>query len=358
MRVAGYVGGLGNVGLRLVRGADAVLDVSGGDSFSDIYGAKRLQAVSLPKRITYQQGKPLILLPQTYGPFSQRTAGRSAAAIVAKATMAWARDADSFRSLCALLAGAFDPARHRSGVDMAFALEPRQPKGADAQTVRRWLAEDRSVPTVGLNVSGLLYNDARASSQYGLRADYRKTIVALLRRLLRDSNARVLLIPHVAGETGESDRVACVAVREVLLPEDKSRVTIASHHFDAAEMKWVIAQADWFCGTRMHSTIAALSTGVPAAAIAYSVKTRGVFETCGQERQVADARQLDGDGVLALLWTSWCDREAQRAELQLKLPGTMRSAESQMDTIVSTVWHQHRLFGNKQGRFPRSLEKP
>jgi polysaccharide pyruvyl transferase WcaK-like protein len=106
---------------------------------------------------------------------------------------------------------------------------------------------------------------------------------------------------------------------------------------DPCEVKWVISQLDWFCGTRMHSTIAALSSGVPAAAIAYSPKTLGVFETCGQGAHVADPRQLDTGDVVERLWQSWAAREEARRSLQATLPAVLRRAEEQMDAIVATV---------------------
>jgi polysaccharide pyruvyl transferase WcaK-like protein len=41
-------------------------------------------------------------------------------------------------------------------------------------------------------------------------------------------------------------------------------------------MKWIIAQCSVFAGARTHSTIAALSSGVPTLSIGYSLKARGI----------------------------------------------------------------------------------
>ena len=43
--------------------------------------------------------------------------------------MAWARDPRSFAHLQELLGSAFDPDKHRSGVDMAFGLMNYEPRG-------------------------------------------------------------------------------------------------------------------------------------------------------------------------------------------------------------------------------------
>src|ERR1017187_101627 len=50
----------------------AHLSLAGCDSFSDIYGLQRFFYVSLPQILVLWLGKPLILLPQTYGPFKSR----------------------------------------------------------------------------------------------------------------------------------------------------------------------------------------------------------------------------------------------------------------------------------------------
>ena len=72
----------------------------------------------------------------------------------------------------------------------------------------------------------------------------------------------------------------------------------------------------------------------PAAAIASSPKTLGVFETCGQGAHVADPRQLDTGEVVERLWQSWAAREEARRSLRAALPAVLRRAEEQMDAIV------------------------
>src|SRR5919108_6233570 len=54
-----------NPWLRELTQADYVLALSGGDSFSDIYGLRRFFYVSLPQILALLLGKKLIQLPQT-----------------------------------------------------------------------------------------------------------------------------------------------------------------------------------------------------------------------------------------------------------------------------------------------------
>lgn len=317
--------------------ADAILDISGGDSFTDLYGLRRFKSIAMAKRIALDLGKRLILLPQTYGPFQSDFARRIATRIVRESEMAWARDQRSFEVLRALVGDRFDPRRHQLGVDVAFSLEQHEPARELPPTLSTWL-NSHLQPTIGFNVSGLIYNDPVGSSRrYSLRADYRQVVHDFLTRIFRESDARVVLIPHVLTALGhyESDTQACEAVWRELGSLADGRLKVLPPILDQSETKWVISKLDWFCGTRMHSTIAGLSSGVPTAAVAYSVKTAGVFETCGQGAQVADPRVLDTQETVDHLWRSWIQRETIKRELAVVLPKVLKQAEWQMDQIAA-----------------------
>lgn len=379
IRGSSWLGGLGNPAVRRLLDADAVLDITGGDSFTDMYGPRRFRAGSAFKRFVLGLGKPLILLPQTYGPYRDPRHREIAADIVRRAAMAWSRDERSFATLKELLGDAFDPQRHRSGVDVAFALEARAPRAALPEPVATWLAsretdfqsrtatslpyreglgEGVAVPTrppskvptpplVGFNISGLIWHDPDAMrNRYGFKADYRAVVLGSLRRLLLETDANILLIPHVLpplnSHAYESDPVANDAVVAALRADSDLRVRAAAAErvvpvpplYDhPSEAKWLIARCNWFCGTRMHACIAGLSTGVPTAAIAYSVKTQGVFETCGLGDCVADPRALDTPAAASALFAAWSARAAAAATLQCHTAAVRAQAAAPFRTL-------------------------
>ncbi len=319
------LGGLGNEAVRVLREADVVFDISGGDSFTDLYGSRRFASVSMAKELALEMGKPLVLLPQTYGPFNEKRTRDKAADIVRRSAVAWARDERSYATLKELAGRDFDPARHKCGVDVAFALETRAPTMQLPGSVATWLSKQRKAETIGFNVSGLIWHDPAAMrGRYGFKADYREVVLGFLRRALVESDANILLIPHVITAPGhyESDPGANEAVRAALADDGDARVRRAASERveqipmginDPREMKWVIGRCDWFCGTRMHACIAGLSSGVPTAAIAYSIKTIGVFETCGEGESVIDPRSMGSEAVANLLWERWQRRAATAA---------------------------------------------
>ncbi|KAA0233262.1 MAG: hypothetical protein JJLCMIEE_02320 [Acidimicrobiales bacterium] len=339
IRLSSRLGGLGNPSAEAILSADAVLDISGGDSFTDLYGRKRFRMVTEPKELALRLGIPLVLLPQTYGPFEARPMRRRASKVVRSALQAWARDSRSFDALRSLAGADFDPERHRSGVDVAFGLDPIEPSTVSLQEVNPWLSPDRSQPVVGLNVSGLIFNRDDSRDRYRLTLDYRDVVVRLARRLLHDSDANLLLVSHVPAPVGhfESDTDACWSVLKELGDWSHERVRLAPILTDPGEMKWLIGQLDWFCGTRMHSTIAALSSGVPASTVSYSDKALGVFEACGLADQVVDGRKTTTDEALSRLWNGFLERAQTASLLGDRVPPIIEMAQTQMEAIVQAL---------------------
>lgn len=318
--------GINSPVLEAIRNADAMLDVSGGDSFTDLYGPARFDQIVKPKLMALTEGVPLILLPQTYGPFRFERNRQLATDIIARASLAYARDADSFEYMKELLGPRFDPAKHRLGVDLAFGL-PCDP------------ATDVEPGYAGINVSGLLWNDAIASKErFSLKADYKAVLTGLCEHILKQFNSRVHLVPHVRPDgCGENDLVACRALKQALPAIYQNRISIEEKANTPTELKGVIAKASWFTGARMHATIAALSTNTPVANMAYSKKARGVFDRCGMVDQVFDMRALSTEHMLSGLAASYDSRKMLRPVLARQMPFVKRAWAFQMDMISAKV---------------------
>ena len=223
---------------------------------------------------------------------------------------------------------------------MAFLL-PEHCPAALPERIRGWLSEnDEQQPVVGFNVSGLIYNNAaNAANCFGLRTDYRRAVVAFLAELLEQTRARVVLVPHVLTAPGhpESDVRAAEQVRRQLGNQAQGRVEVLPPDYSPAELKWIIGRTSWFCGTRMHSTIAGLSSGVPTVALSYSIKTAGVFQTCQMGDCVLELRELATSDVVDGLLKAWRRRRSIKQRLATSIPKVRRSATDQMHEIVKRV---------------------
>jgi colanic acid/amylovoran biosynthesis protein len=329
MRAASRFAPTWNDNVRAIDAAAGVLDISGGDSFADLYGRQQLDLVILPKQIALQRRRPLVLLPQTFGPFRTRRSVRVATEILDAADQVWARDQASHALLQELLASRYDARRHRCGVDVAFALPERNP-GPRLGDLADWFVNGD--PVIGLNISGLLAADG-ANDRFGLPADYLDAMVRLVRRLLADTGLRVLLVPHVRGSGNESDDAA--GARLVNKLDSPSRVASLPAGLGVDETKHVIARLAWFAGARMHATIAALSSRVPVVGIAYSDKFQGVFDGCGVGHRVLDARRLSAQELADRAFAAWEERSKDAEILVEHLPAVEATVGRQFDEIVA-----------------------
>ncbi len=321
---------------QLIRTADLALDLSAGDSFTDLYGQSRFNSVALTKLCALDAGVPLALLPQTYGPFGKPENLAKARELVGRSVCAWSRDPEGFEVLQDLARSEEEKAKIHNGIDMAFGLEPRAPEKGIPRELEGWLSAGE--PIFGLNVSGLIYHDPeRAKTAFSFKADYRQIIDQCLERILQENEGRVLLLPHVLTPKGhyESDLEASEKAKAKLAPSLQERVQVLPTDYDQSELKWFISKCAWFCGTRMHSTIAGLSTATPTAAIAYSLKTRGVFKTMNCEGEVADPRHEDEESVVQTLLDSLQRREALRKILLPAKESIERRWESQAQSFLA-----------------------
>ena len=77
----------------------------------------------------------------------------------------------------------------------------------------------------------------------------------------------------------------------------------------------------------MHSLIAALSSGVPALSIAYSLKSRGLNrEMFGHEDYCLDFRKMTPQAVAGGIASLLADAESVRSTLAERLPGIREQA--------------------------------
>lgn len=324
---------------RRIRSLDAILDISGGDSFSDIYGDWRFRAVLMPKRLAIAARVPLILLPQTYGPFDAPQSQEQARELMLGARMIWARDARSLDVASVVLGQDFDPVRHKAGVDVAFGLPACEPCGRETlESISRFTSQDGAV--FGLNVSGLLFNrNPKLESEFNLKVDYRKLVAEMARRLLGVEQSRLLLISHVATPCAEAedDLDACRAAFAQLPRALQERTLVVDPMPDPMQVKWVIGQCDWFCGTRMHSCIAGLSQSIPTATIAYSDKSLGVFECADAGDWVFDARYENAEEILSGILRTVSERGGMRERLRNVAPHIQNVWREQFQSLMTAI---------------------
>lgn len=122
-------------------------------------------------------------------------------------------------------------------------------------------------PVVGFNISPLAFKLGAGKRQL-------RSIISFLLHL-QDTGYHICLVPHVFVK-GNSDYD--FMYEQVYRKLNKNAVTLIDSGLNSQELKSVISSCNYYVGSRMHSTIAAYSTGVPTIALAYSEKGYNLSE--------------------------------------------------------------------------------
>ena len=261
---------------RAIKKMDAVFDGSYGDGFTGIYGTARNGIQVLRKQITYWAGKPLFLLPQTYGKykFPFRLWSKN---IIRKAALAYARD-DTAQMVpgCGV----------KTTSDMAFMLPYNKSLFVFKGSKKKF----------GIGVSSLLWDETTVK-RFNLTVNYRTFYKKLIEFLLAETDYEIHLISHVIDrenyQAPENDYRSC----EELAKFFPGNIIVAPAFESAMEAKSYIANMDIFMGSRMHSTIGAISSGVITIPFSYAHKFESLYSKIGY-KYVISATRLTTDEAL------------------------------------------------------------
>lgn len=244
-----------------LRDLDCVLDIGAGDSFAEIYGGKRFLFLWLTKFLALCRGVPLILSPQTIGPFTRTPYRQLAQIILNRASAVVSRDTQSFA-----VARALAPrGNNLLAVDVAFEL-PFEDRSA-----RRNQPKLR----VGINASGLLCHEAESGrNRFGLSYDHARLCRRLIAAFAAMPDVEVHLVAHATSQGDASDDDGrCADQLATMFPN----IVRVPDFAGPCEAKSYISGLDFLIAGRMHACIGAFSAGTPVIPIAYSRKFSGLF---------------------------------------------------------------------------------
>jgi polysaccharide pyruvyl transferase WcaK-like protein len=268
-----------------LRGFDLVVDTRAGDSFADIYGLTRHLTMSLMHQAVLRSGTPVVLGPQTIGPFTSNRGRLLARHTARTARVVMSRDQRS--EAVALELGA---RRSVLTTDVVFALDV--PQEADRQR------------DVLFNVSGLLWNPNPHVDHVRYRDTVRNLVAELGRR-----GRRVSLLAHVLDSPVVDNDVPVVEA----LSGELGVEAVVPRDLDA--VRSVARSADLVIGSRMHACLNAISVGTPAIPLAYSRKFSPLLDAVGWPHTVDQVgAAAPADDVLAIIDT--VDLEANVAQVR------------------------------------------
>ena len=204
--------------------------------------------------------------------------------------------------------------------DPAFCMTPSEP----ANPVLRELVMDGMI---GINISPLV---ARFSGTGGDIEAWRQKSAEMIVQAAQRTARALLLVPHVGSPIpGEDDYAFMDSLAAMVAPRVQVPVRVAPVGLSAAELKWLIGQCSVFAGARTHSTIAALSSGVPTLSLSYSVKAIGINQDIfGHQKFCKPVKTIEVEDFAGTIAQMLENEAAIRADLAARLPEVKTRARS------------------------------
>jgi len=229
------------------RDVDALIDASG-FALSDQWGARKAEQRWAVIWAYASARKPVVLIPQAMGPFTDLETARAASRILRAADLVWVRDRRSLAH-----------ARELVGDLASVAWAP------DVTILESGIAPASAAAAVVLVPNGRLLSHGGWD-----RSDYVGALVEA-GRIARAADRDVEVLLH----TSEAlDRALGAEVADAL-------ACTVVHEPDPRVIKGRIGTAELVVGSRFHALLGALSQGVPAVALGWSHKYEELFADFG-----------------------------------------------------------------------------
>ena len=238
-------------GLVLDREVDVVIDAAG-FAYSDQWGAESSRELARAARRWRRRGTKVILMPQAFGPYSERTIRMAILRAVDNADLVMPRDSTSYRHLTEV-----------TGEREYIRQYPDFTNLIDGVVADGFAAEELGVAIVP-NVRMIDKTDATSSGRYV------PFMTGCARRLI-ELGARPYMLVH---EGVDDERLAAqISAASGGIPIVKED--------DPLRIKGILGASRAVVASRYHALVSALSQGVPAVATGWSHKYTELFEDYG-----------------------------------------------------------------------------
>jgi polysaccharide pyruvyl transferase WcaK-like protein len=282
-----------------IAAADLVVSLGGGYLHGGVGLGHDLSVgfLLLPMWLANRFGVPVVLGPQSYGPFPTRFQHTAIRRVLSRAYAVSTRE-DISRGM--LLEAGVPESVLRRDVDSAFAFS-----GGSERDWRGELGIPADAP--------LLVMTMRVYLAPAAQAEYERRMAEAVSRILENDESRyVVLAPQVTCEFQEDDdrlvnrRVAARVESGRLLMVDDASV-------DHRDVFGLYGSADLTIATRFHSAIFSLSQGVPCVVLSYANKGLGIMRDLGFAEWVSDMATAEADWLVARVETALADPGYRRA---------------------------------------------
>lgn len=239
----GSFGNSKNTLLKEIESADYIWDMSNGEGFNDGNGVKSYILSMLNKKLVLNKNKPLILMPQSIGPFDSKIREKYARKVIESAREVFVLDGYSKDYIEQDLR-----CIRRVNVlpDLSYYYEEKQRELVHENNKKNRI-------TVGINISSKLDKEL---------ITYKSMIMDIIDELLKDSRIDILLIPYeeVYSEESHEDYRFC---NSIAYGNNNERVESIGRYYEEEALRRIIHKCDFLIGSSPIACIDAISMLVP-----------------------------------------------------------------------------------------------
>lgn len=322
---------LGALEMADVKKIDGIIDISG-FAYSDVWGAEPAERSLVWVRHCRKKGIPYVYMPQAWGPFAHPEVARNAIEMCRLSSLLYARDEESFAYLNKLSEESRDKAK--LAPDIAFKFQGAE-KEEGISLLKSLGVETEKVPVVGLTPNLRVYE--RMTGE-GRNNAYVRLFVSVVRHCLQKWDAAVILIPHelaLGQGMRKDDRFLCGLIQEGISAQ--GRVVNMSESLSADMIKAVIGNLDIVIGSRFHSLVFALASGVPVVALGWAHKYGELVRNVGLGDFFLDLQDMDEETILDMIEKAWAAREKSRGILSDSIPRIAEKAGAVFDEVAELL---------------------
>lgn len=309
----------------------------GGDNLTEDYGIPYIYFDSL--LISIMLRKPTVVMGESIGVFAAKYSKRLAKIILDNVDIIVAREKISVENLQKMN---ISSPKIVTLPDTAFVLEPSNKEKLQSFIQSENLGNLKK-PVIAISISTLISKYAFHSVPENQRVEHLvSTMIDVVKYCQEKFGASIVFIPHVIGK-GNDDRVISRQIVDTL--ENRNGVYVIQGEYSHEDYKSFLGEyAEIFIGARMHAAIAAVSSGVPTLAFAYSQKTHGIIgEMLGLTDFIVDVRQAQNGSeflreTISKIELLWNHRNMVREMLTQRMIGIKEEAWKNAEILRGILW--------------------
>jgi colanic acid/amylovoran biosynthesis protein len=310
---------------------DGIVDFSG-FNYSDEWGPERARRGLAWAEYCSTHNKAYICLPQAWGPFEDPDVIEAVKALCLRSSLLYARDRVSQSFLSGLMGA--DAHRIRIAPDIAFLFTGESPQ-AGLEALKSIGADVKDSRLVGIAPNMRVYERCQG---IGAENEYIQLMIRIAEHCIRAWDASIILVPHqfCVDKVGrKDDRFLCGLIRLGVSYID--RCFTIRDYISAALAKAIESHLDLMIGSRFHSCVLALSSGVPAVALGWAHKYPELMELVGLSDSALVHTQFAERRVLDLLDMAWENRARSKTVIQEHLAEIRKRAARTFDDVAEAL---------------------